>query len=68
VQRLSCLKASTPRPASLASLFVAEYETELEFSGKDNKTLPAVLDKTNSGDYTAAIATAPSEILFGDLL
>jgi hypothetical protein len=65
---LSRLKASTPQPASLASLFVAEHETESEFSGKDDKTLPAVLNKTNSGDYTAAIATAPLEILFRDLL
>ncbi|CAN9238190.1 unnamed protein product [Alternaria alternata] len=58
--RSSRLKASTPRLASSASLFVAEHETESEFSGED--------DETNSGDYTAATATAPSEILFGDLL
>ncbi|CAN9183713.1 unnamed protein product [Alternaria alternata] len=67
VRRSSRLKASTPRPASSASLFVAEHETESEFSGEDDETLPAVLDETNSGDYTAAMATAPSEILFGDL-
>ncbi|CAN9173375.1 unnamed protein product [Alternaria alternata] len=60
VRRSSRLKASTPRLASSASLFVAEHETESEFSGED--------DETNSGDYTAATATAPSEILFGDLL
>jgi hypothetical protein len=67
VRRSFRLKASTPRPASSASLFVAEHETESEFSGEDDETLPAVLDETNSGDYTAAMATAPSEILFGDL-
>jgi hypothetical protein len=67
VRRSSRLKASTPRPASSASLFVAEHETESEFSGEDDETLPAVLDETNSGDYTGVIATAPSEILFGDL-
>jgi hypothetical protein len=67
VRRSSRLKASTPRPASSASLFVAEHETESEFSGEDDETLPAVLEETNSGDYTAAITTAPSEILFGDL-
>ncbi|CAN9280559.1 unnamed protein product [Alternaria alternata] len=67
VRRSSRLKASTPRPASSASLFVAEHETESEFSGEDDETLPAVLDETNSGDYTGAMATAPSEILFGDL-
>ncbi|CAN9152995.1 unnamed protein product [Alternaria alternata] len=67
VRRSSRLKASTPRLASSASLFVAEHETESEFSGEDDETLPAVLDETNSGDYTAATATAPSEILFGDL-
>lgn len=67
VRRSSRLKASTPRPASSASLFVAEHETESEFSGEDDETLPAVLDETNSGDYTGAMATAPSEIPFGDL-
>ncbi|CAN9171531.1 unnamed protein product [Alternaria alternata] len=67
VRRSSRLKASTPRSASSASLFVAEHETESEFSGEEDETLPAVLDETNSGDYTAAMATAPSEILFGDL-
>ncbi|CAN9250897.1 unnamed protein product [Alternaria alternata] len=65
VRRSSRLKASTPRPASSASLFVAEHETESEFSGEEDETLPAVLDETNFGDYTGA---APSEILFGDLL
>ncbi|CAN9385004.1 unnamed protein product [Alternaria alternata] len=67
VRRSSRLKASTPQPASSASLFVAEHKTESEFSGEDDKTLPAVLDETNSGDYTGVMATAPSEILFGDL-
>ncbi|CAN9422475.1 unnamed protein product [Alternaria alternata] len=67
VRRSSRLKASAPRPASSASLFVAEHETESDFSGEDDETLPAVLEETNSGDYTAAITTAPSEILFGDL-
>jgi hypothetical protein len=67
VRRSSRLKASTPRPASSASLFVAEHETESEFSGEDDETLPAVLDETISGDYTGAMATAPSEIPFGDL-
>jgi hypothetical protein len=67
VRRSTRLKASTPRPASSASLFVAEHETESEFSGEEDETLPAVLEETNSGDYTAAITTAPSEILFGDL-
>ncbi|CAN9211434.1 unnamed protein product [Alternaria alternata] len=67
VRRSSRLKASTPQPASSASLFVAEHETESEFSGEDDETLPAVLDETNSGDYTGAMAMASPEILFGDL-
>ncbi|CAN9210274.1 unnamed protein product [Alternaria alternata] len=67
VRRSSRLKASTPRPASSASLFVAEHETESEFSGEDDQTLPAVLDETNSGDCTATVAIVSPEILFGDL-
>ncbi|CAN9210078.1 unnamed protein product [Alternaria alternata] len=67
VRRSSRLKASTPRPASSASLFVAEHETESEFSGEDDETLPAVLDETNSGDCTATVAIVSPEILFGDL-
>lgn len=67
MRRSSRLKASTPRPASSASLFVAEHETESESSDEDDETLPAVLDETNSDDYTGAMATAPSEIPFGDL-
>jgi hypothetical protein len=69
VRRSSRLKASTPWSASSASLFVAEHETESEFSGKEDKTLPAVLDETSFGNYTTVTATtaAPSEIPFGDL-
>ena len=69
VRRSSRLKASTPRPASSASLFVAEHETESEFSGEEDETLPAVLDETSFGNYTTVTATtaAPSEIPFGDL-
>jgi hypothetical protein len=67
VRRSSRLKASTPWSASSASLFVAEHETESEFSGEEDETLPAVLDETSFGDYTGVTATAPSEILFGDL-
>ncbi|CAN9182253.1 unnamed protein product [Alternaria alternata] len=69
VRRSSRLKASTPRSASSASLFVAEHETESEFSGEEDETLPAVLDETSFGNYTTVTATtaAPSEIPFGDL-
>jgi hypothetical protein len=70
VRRSSRLKASIPRSASSASLFVAEHETESESGDDYHEIPPTAPDEASFANYTTATATAaaPSEIPFGDLL